>query len=108
MQRRANWDSKAEEEKGLVPDQARSRVSVAHIYNASKDTEEQLYALWANKSVTEAQDALEKDDVEVTNQKDKEGCLANLPKIVERVRVINENALRSRLQKMNLRAADPP
>jgi hypothetical protein len=57
---------------GLAPDEALKRVTVACVHNGSAATEQQLYALWANKRVMEAQATLAADDVYVTNQKDKD------------------------------------
>lgn len=73
---------------GLVPDAVRSRVSVSCIYNASFETESQLFALWASKSVQEAHGALASPDVFVTNQKDKEEQLPKVKLIDQKVRSI--------------------
>ena len=67
---------------GLAPDEARTRLAVTHIHNASAATEQQLIELWANKSVQEAQRTLASDDVSVTNQKDKE---QRMPSMFERL-----------------------
>jgi hypothetical protein len=70
---------------GLAPDLTRIRCTVCKIHNATLKTEENLYELWAGKNAQEAYDTLAKDDVYVTNRKDKELQLPKLKWINETV-----------------------
>ena len=72
---------------GLVPDNKCTRCNVVGIYNAdTKNAKEMLYSIWARASVQVAHDKLAKDDVSVTNQKDKDQQLPKMKEIDEKVR----------------------
>ena len=64
---------------GLAPaPEAERRCEVVPIVNANPLMAEGLYAMWANKTTVQAHDALARDDVTVTNQKDKMKQLTKL------------------------------
>ena len=73
--------------RGLEPaTPAERRCEVVPIVNANSIIAEGLYAIWATKTPAQAHEVLSKDDVMVTNQRDKETQLAKLVKLDEEVR----------------------
>ena len=59
-------------------DEADSRCTIECIHNANKHTKYMLIEMWSDKTPEEAHDILSKEDVSVTNKKDK---VNQLPKI---------------------------
>ena len=68
------------------------RYRIRNIHNATEALAEALCAMWATKTTEEACEQLMKDDILVTNQKDKEGQL----------RVIERQFKAERLRAMSL------